>query len=207
MYKLYWSEDSGALAPQIALEEIGVDYERCDIDLEVEAETEADYLAVNPRGQIPALVLADGTVLTESAAILLHLAETHANAGLLPAAGSTARAVLYRWLFFAAANLYEGVLRLYYSDRYTSEPTQTAGVEVAARDFIDSNWALLEDAIAGPYFLGDQYSVIDPYLLMLCNWHEQPEKLFADNPKLAALCQAVRERPAVQGIWSQHFPE
>ena len=205
MYKLYWSADTGALAPQIVLEETGIDYQRCEVDIEAGEEMTPGYLAINPRGQVPALVLPDGSVITESAAMLLHLGEAQDDGVLLPATGSSARAQLYRWLFFAASNLYEGVLRLYYSDRYISNPEHAAEVEAAARSFVDNNWALLEDAIVGPYFLGDQYSVIDPYLLMLSNWHEQPQTLFANNPKLATLCRTVRDRPAVQRIWAQHF--
>ena len=208
MYKLYWAADSGALAPQILLEEAGVDYERCVVDLEQGEEMEATFLAINPRGQIPALELEDGTILTESAAMAVHIADSNPAAGLLPALGSRERALLYRWLFYAAANLYEGVLRYYYSDRYTSVATQADQVRDAAEEYIDHAWGQVEDAIAeGPYFLGQTYSVLDPYLLMLSNWHEKPGELFAANPKLQRLCATVRARDAVERIWSSHFPD
>jgi glutathione S-transferase/GST-like protein len=207
MYTLYWAADSGALAPQILLEEVGAGYERRDIDLDAGEENAPAFLEINPRGQVPALALADGTILTESAAILLHLADCHPRAGLLPPAGSRDRALVYRWLFYAAANLYEGVLRLYYSDRFTTDASQAREVSDAARAFIDESWDLLENELGdGPYFLGEHYSVLDPYLLMLSNWHEDRDGLFARNPKLGRLCAAVRSRDAVERIWSQHFP-
>jgi glutathione S-transferase len=206
LYKLYWAADTGAFAPQVILEEAGASYERCDVDTAQGEELAAAYLAINPRGQSPALQLDDGSVVTESAAIVLHLAECHPEAGLLPAAGSSERAALYRWLFFAAANLYEGVLRLYYSDRYTADPTQVEAVQAAARSYVDDMWSLVADAIGeGPFFLGQNYSVLDPYLLMLTNWHEDPAALFAAHPGLERLCVAVRARPAVARIWDQHF--
>ena len=206
MYKLYWAKDSGALAPQIVLEECAADYQRHIIDLDKGEETSAGFLALNPRGQIPALELADSTILTESAAIVLHLADCHPHAGLLPAPAGSERARVYRWLFYAASNLYEGVLRYYYSDRYTMVAAQAGDVQEAARLYVDACWDLLENEIgAGPYFLGENYSVIDPYLLMLTNWHDQPEALFARNSKLQRLCATVRARPAVERIWSQHF--
>ena len=206
MYKLYWAADSGALAPQIILEEVGAAYERHDVDMEQAEETAADFLAINPRGQIPALELDDGTVLTESAAIALFIAESHPDAGLLPSVGSRERALVYRWLFYAAANLYEGVLRYYYSDRYISVEEHAGEVHDAAGEYVDHAWGLLESAIGeGPYFLGEAYSVLDPYLLMLTNWHEKPDQLFAANPKLQRLCAAVRARPAVERIWPTHF--
>lgn len=207
MYVLYWARNSGALAPQILLEEIGVDYERRVLNLEQGDDQRDDFLQVNPRGQVPALVLADGSIVTESAAISLHLADCHVKAGLLPPLGSTERARVYRWLCYAAANLYEGVLRLYYADRFTTDPGQVEPVRASAREFIDYSWQLLENELGqGPYLLGNTYSVVDPYLLMLTNWHEQPQALLQRNPKLGRLCAAVRARPAVERIWAQHFP-
>jgi glutathione S-transferase len=208
VYKLYWAANSGALAPQIILEEAAVEYERCDVDLEQGEEMKAAYLAINPRGQVPALVLEDGTVLTESAAMLLHIADCSPATGLLPPLGSRERARVYRWLFYAAANLYEGVLRYYYSDRYTTSAAQAGQVRDAAEEYIDHAWSQVEDAIVeGPYFLGVTYSLLDPDLLMLSNWHEKPDELFAANPKLQGLCATVRARAAVERIWHQHFPQ
>jgi len=208
VYKLYWAEDSGALAPQIVLEECGADYIREIVDLGSAEETTEEFLAINPRGQVPALQLDDGTVITESAAIALHIADSYPQAGLLPPPASRERALVYRWLFYAAANLYEGVLRFYYSERYTSVASQAEQVRESARGYVDSCWDLLENEIGeGPYFLGQSYSVLDPYLLMLTNWHHDADALFEGNPKLQRLCSAVRARPAVAAIWSAHFPE
>ena len=189
MYKLYWAENSGALAPQIVLEECGADYVREIVDLGSGEENTHEFLAINPRGQVPALQLQDGTVITESAAISLHIADSHPRAGLLPPLGSRERALVYRWLFYAAANLYEGVLRYYYSDRFTSVAAQAEQVKESARIFIDDCWDLLENQVGeGPYILGETYSVIDPYLLMLSNWHGDASALFERNPKLQRLC-------------------
>jgi glutathione S-transferase len=208
MYRLYWAQETGALAPQIILEEAGVEYERVILDYENGEETQAEYLAINPRGQIPALRLPDGSVMTESAAMVLHIADSYPGAGLLPVAGSAEHAQVYRWLFYAVANLYETDLRLYYSDRYTTKSSCVESVKMSARKYMDQSFDLLEAELGkGPYLLGDQYSVIDPYLLMLALWHEQPEILFARCPKLKWLCETVRSRPAVQRIWSQHYPQ
>ena len=69
-------------------------------------------------------------------------------------------------------------------------------------------WALFEDELQeGPYLLGAAYGVVDAYLLMITNWHENPQGLYASLPMLARLCDAVRARPAVKGIWAQHFPD
>ncbi|MEM7294059.1 MAG: glutathione S-transferase family protein [Pseudomonadota bacterium] len=207
MYKLYWAADSGALAPQILLEEAGVEYEREIYDLEAGDEYSNAFLAINPRGQIPALTLPDGNVITESAAICLHIAESFPDANLLPAIGSAARAQVYRWLMYSVANLYETVLRLYYSDRYTTDAENQSPVEEMARTDLDRAWALLDAELGdGPFVLGADYSIIDPYLLMLINWHEQPDELRARHPKLGVLYASVLNRQATQRIWTQHFP-
>ncbi len=193
------------MAPQILLEEAGADYQRVIVEAGMEEKT--GYLAINPRGQIPAIMLPDGTIMTESAAIALHIADSHPESKLLPATGSTERAQVYRWLFYAVANLYETDLRLYDSERFTTNPDCADSVKRQARKDMDRAFELIEQQLGdGPYLLGEQYSVIDPYLLMLAYWHEQPSELLARNPRLKRLCETVQQRPAVQRIWSQHYP-
>ena len=209
MYKLYWAPDTGAMAPQIILEEAAVEYQLVVLDYDAHEETKADYLALNPRGQIPALVLPDGSVLTESAAMVLHIADAHPEANLLPPLGSSERARVYRWLFYAVANLYESYLRFYYSDRFADDTTAAELIKLTARLDIDKYWDLTEKDMAenqssGPYLLGNQYSVIDPYLLMLVGWHQDPRALLNRCPCLSELFDAVRQRPAVVRIWGQN---
>lgn len=193
------------MAPQILLEEVGADYQRVIIDKG--DEMKADYLSINPRGQIPALQLPDGSLLTESAAIMLHIADSHPESNLLPPPGSTERAQVYRWLFYSVANIYESDLRLYYSEWFTTDASCADSIKSKAREDMGKAFELLEQQLRnGPYLLGDQYSVIDPYLLMLVYWHEQPAELLARCPKLKRLCETVHQRPAVQRIWSQHYP-
>jgi len=209
MYHLYWAADTGAFAPQIILEEVAANYKLVLLNYDAHEETQADFLALNPRGQIPALMLPDGTVISESAAMVLHIADAHPEANLLPALGSIDRAKVYRWLFYAVANLYEACLRFSYNDRFVEGATAAALVKKTARLDIDQYWDLLEkdlqhNSSSGPYLLGNQYSVIDPYLLMLIGWHESPATLLKRCPNLAALFNAVRQRPAVSKIWDQN---
>ncbi len=207
MYKLYWGQVTGAMAPQILLEEVGADYERVVLDMEKGEENDAAYLKINPRGQVPALILPDGSILTESAAMVLHIADSYPESGLLPLPGSTERAQVYRWLIYAVANIYEADLRLFYSERFATDADCVDSIKSRAREDIDVCWDLLEHVFDdGPFLLGKQYSVIDPYLLMLAQWHEQIETLLARCPKLKRLCDTVRQRPAVDRIWSQHYP-
>lgn len=108
-YKLYGRLGAGSLAPQILLQEVGVPYELVWVS-RLPAEVEA-LRRVSPAGKVPALVLADGTAMSESAAILIHLTIAHPAADLAPRAGTTAHARFLQWMVFLSANVYEAVLR------------------------------------------------------------------------------------------------
>ena len=99
MYKLYWAKGSGAMAPQALFEEIGVEYEKIVIDFDKDEHKSDAFLSVNPMGQIPALVLPDGTLMTETAAMLVQIVDRHPEAKLAPPASSGERARFLRWLF------------------------------------------------------------------------------------------------------------
>lgn len=208
MVTLYWAKDSGALAPQILLEEAAVKYRREILDLDAGDQHRPEFLAINPRGQVPALLLEDGSILTESAAMMLHIADSYPGAELLPPMATSERARVYRWLLFAVANIYEADLRIYYSDAYSTSTDCSAPIREQARLDLDTAWDLLEDQIGeGPFLLGSRYSVVDPYLLMLAHWHEDTAALLDRCPGLQRLYDAVKARPACQAIWQQHYPD
>jgi glutathione S-transferase/GST-like protein len=205
MYQLYWSKTSGAMAPQALFEEIGAEYTKIVIDLDAEENRSPEYLAVNPMGQIPALVLPDGTLMTESAAMVLHIVDRHPEAGLAPPAGSPERATFDRWLLFMAATLYGADLRCYYADRFTTDPGGVKGVEAAAVADMGRHFAILNEALdPGPYLLGESFSAVDVYLWMLTTWHPEPERMLAENPRVAELVKRVQARPAVARVWAEH---
>jgi glutathione S-transferase len=194
-YRLYGRRGAGSLAPQILLEEIGAAYE-----LVWFSKTPADVEAlrrVNPAGKIPALVLPDGTVLAESAAILIHLTNAHPEAGLAPPAGSSAHARFLQWMVFLSANLYEAVLRYYYSERYatTGEAAAPAIKAQALKDY-GAHLARVHGELS-PYVLGGKLSAADPYLHMLAAWYPEEEAPLAPRlPKLAQHAELLRRRPA-----------
>lgn len=205
MYKLYWSRRTGAFAPQAMLEEIGAEYEKLVIDTDAGAHRTAEFLKINPRGQIPALVLPDGTLLTESTAMVLHIGDCHPEAGLLPAVASAERAQLYRWLLFMSTNIYDAALRYYYSDRYTTDPASAEAVKAAAIRDGDQSWAILATALAvGPYLLGDRFGAGDIYLTMLATWHPDMPGLFAEQPAVKTVFDLTTARPAVARVCAEH---
>lgn len=118
------------MAPQILLQEVGVPYELVLVS-RLPAEVEA-LRRVSPAGKVPALVLADGTAMSESAAILIHLTIAHPAADLAPRAGTTAHARFLQWMVFLSANVYEAVLRFFCAERYSAAGT-VAAAHIKAR--------------------------------------------------------------------------
>ena len=205
MYKLYWAAGTGAFAPQALLEEIGASYEKIVIDRENEEHRSADFLAINPMGEIPALVLPDGSFMTESAAIMLQICERHPEAKLAPAPGSPESATFQRWMVFMSANIYPDIMRLYYGDRFTSDPKGADDVASAALSALDRHFALLNEALSpGPYLLGETFSAADIYLFMFEQWHPDIPQLFEANDRIRLHAELVEARPVVARVWAEH---
>lgn len=207
MYELYWSADTGAFAVQAVLEELGQPYRRIVVDTAQGCHLAPGYAQLNPMRQIPTLRLPDRTVITESAAMVLHLCDAHPEGGLLPEPGTSARAAAYRWLFWLATGLYESDLRYYYPERYTADPAAAPAVKQAALERMDRLAALAADLLEpGPYALGERFSAVDIYLFMLVLWHPARSGLFERHPALGEHARRVRRRPAIDGIWVENFP-
>jgi GST-like protein len=202
-YRLYGRQGSGSLAVQVALEEIGVPFERIWIANEPEAV--ARFREINPTGKVPALALPDGTLMFESAAILVHLSLVHPSAGLAPPPGTSEHALFLQWMTFMSANAYEAVLRMYYSDRFSTRGALDAEPirEQGTRDFL-AHLELLSRSLK-PYVLGARYSIADVYLYMLATWYPGgKEELFARLPPLELHARALSLRPAVSKVEADH---
>ena len=204
MYKLYGSIGSGSISVEAALAQAGVTY---DVVLTTTSEgrhlTE-EYKAINPRQQVPALQLPDGSVMTEGSAMMLHLADAFPNAHLAPAPGSSARAQHDRWLIFMAVNIYEGELRKAYSDRYSEDAAHAAAVQASASAYVNRHYDILEAAIEGPFLFGADITMADIYLWMLAGWMD-PKWLAERCPKVAALAAKVSEQSLIAPIHAAHF--
>ncbi len=203
MIQLHFHPGTAAMVPHIVLEELGVPYERVLVDRENGAHKAPAYLALNPNGLIPVLV--DGElVLYETAAICLHLCDTHPEAGLLPALGSEQRAHAYKWLVWLTNTLQATLLVYFYPQRWVNEGNATGQAEVKAHaqarvgtllDQLDAELA----RHGGPWFLGADYSVLDAYVFTLCRWTRNFSSAPArERAYLGPYLLRVLERPAVQ---------
>ena len=169
------------MAPHAALAEIGVPYELVRVVRDETGRSSDDYLALNPSGLIP--TLEDGElVLTESAAILLHLADRFPEAGLLPALGTRERSEVYRSLIFLTNTLQPVLLHVLYPERYGTEGVREIAV-AAAHGHFDR----LDASLAGRSFIvGDRRSVADLFLFMLTRWGRRLDPPAWDRPNLRA---------------------
>jgi len=187
--RLYWRPGTAAMAPHAALAEVGADYELVEIDRDT-AQSDPEYLALNPTGVVPTLV-DGGLVLTESAAILLHLADRFPEARLAPEGAE--RPHFYRWLVFLTNTLQPAMLRFFYPERYGDESVARIAAEEAGRHF-----DLLDRELAGrAWLVGDGRTAADLFLFMLVRWGRRLEPPAWDRPGLRAYFVRTLALPGV----------
>jgi glutathione S-transferase len=201
-YRLYNRPGSGGFVVEAALALAETDFELNELDSRAGTPLPESFRDHNPWRQVPTLILPDGSTMTETAAILIHLANCHPEKALAPPPGTSAHAAFLRWMVFANVNIYEAVLRLPYPDRYTTDPNGLEAVREAAIERMGKALFVLEGAIEpGPYLLGDAMSLVDVYVAMLFTWY-RGDSVF---PKLATLKATVKQIPIVAPIWQCHF--
>lgn len=203
MIRLHYYPGNASMAPHILLEELGVPFELVRVDRESAAHKSPEYLKLNPNGLIP--VLQDGElVLYETAAILLHLADTHPDALLAPGVGTPERAEFYKWLVWMTNTLQAMLIHYFYPERMVNDADTAAAAQVKARAEAHVGRMLqqLDDQLAGhgqPWLLGADASAVDLVGFMLCRWTRgfagRPARSY---PHLGPWLQRVLARPAVQ---------
>lgn len=205
MYQLHYFPANANAAPHMVLEELGAKYELLLVDRTKDAQKSREYLKINPNGRIPTLV-DKRLVLSEAAAIVLHLVDQHPDAGLAPKVGTLERAKFYQWLTFLTNSLQEELMIWQYPERLAGkDATATAvvkrGAEARASTFLD----VVEDHLKanGPLFLGNELSAVDFYLVMLCRWARPMTKPPRSRPNIAKLLDKVTALPSVRRAYER----
>jgi GST-like protein len=206
MYRIYWRTGSASFAVEALLEELGTPYERVMIENNRGPQTPGWYRALNPLGQVPLLELPDGRILSESAAIMIWLADTHADARLAPLPDAPERTAYLRWMIFLATNVYITMRRIYRGDLYTEVEAHRASIREMGEWDLLRDLKVIEAALnPGPYLLGEHFSAADIYLAMFPDWHVDRMALLSGLPRIAQLCDAVLARPAVERTRAFHM--
>lgn len=207
MYRLFGARGSGAAMIEMALAEADAPYEFVGTGLGKGGKDEDSFLRVNPTGKVPALQTPEGDVLTESAAILVALAERHSEAKLLPGIRTRKeRATAIRWLVYIAAEIYSMIEIEDYPSRFVSAEPAQKDLREHVRERIRRRWLAVESAVAGnPWLLKRGFSVADLAIATVSRWTTGKRWRKQRTPRIEALAAAVAERKAAGPVWHRHF--
>ncbi len=203
MMKLFYAPGSAALAAHIALEEVGAEYDAIKVDLVAGEQKKPEYLAINPKGRVPALVTERG-VLTETPAILGYIAQIFPQAHLIPSDPfEVAQVQAFNAYICATVHVAHAHGRRGYRwadqqaslDDMLNKLPQTVG---EAFDIIE------RDLLKGPWVMGEQYTICDPYLFMAALWRKGDGVPAERHPRVEDHMQRMRQRPAVASVLVHH---
>jgi glutathione S-transferase len=203
MFTLYMRSGSGSAAVEAVLSECGaecslVEVPRSGLGFE-------DYLVINPRGEVPSLRLPDNSLMTESAAIVIYIADLYPSANLAPALSSPLRATYLRWMLYFASSVYMADLRFFYAARYSVDSSAEAGIKAKAEVDLNRDFDIFANALGrGPYILGEVFSAVDLYAAMLMSWMPDIKALFARHPNLETYYNLIAARPKTNLIWKNN---
>jgi len=205
-YRIYTAPGSGAMIVEAALEVAGLDYEPVVVDwqdLGWESRTLGPY---NPLGQLPTLILPDGTVMTESAAMLLHIADVVPDCGLVPPVRHPARPAFLRWLVFLVSAVYPTFTYADVPGRWVQgDEDSAARLRQGADAHRQTLNRYLESNARAPWFLGETFSAIDLYLWVMRHWRPGLEWFRRECPGLHRIGEAAGGLPPVARVGRRHF--
>ena len=202
MFKLYTAPGTCALASHIALEEAGASYTAERLDFKNSQQTTPQYLAINPKGRVPALVTDRGT-LTESPAILAFIAQAFPNAKLVPQ-DSFAFAQVQSINNYLCSTVHVAHAHKMRGARWATEETSFADFKRKVPETMTACFTLIErDMLKGPWVMGEQYTICDAYLYTIELWLEGDGVDLKSLPRVADHMKRMSERPAVKKVMGQ----
>ena len=194
---------SAIVEAAFALAKVPLDYE--EVDYGAGSPTRERLLGVNPLGQVPTLVLPDGTVMTESLAIVHYLNDLAPRAGLVPAKGDPARLAFLRWSTFLVAAVYP---TFSYGDepaKWVEEVKGAKQLRESTDRHRESQWLRLEEIAGDPWFLGAKMTALDLYVAVMTRWRPGRKWFTANTPRLLAIAQKASATPGVADVIKRNF--
>jgi glutathione S-transferase len=200
MLTLYSAPRTCALASHIALEQAGADYRVVRLDFSASAQREPGYLAINPKGRVPALVTPQG-VITETPAILAFIAQTHPQAGLAPLDDPFVFAKAQAFASYLCSTVHPAHAHRVRGARWADDPAAIEEMKRKAPQVMSDCFDLIErNMLAGPWVMGEAYSFCDPYLFTIAGWLESDGLDIARWPRTADHYRRMSETPAVRRV-------
>jgi GST-like protein len=209
MRTLYGTKGSGSAAVEAGLEIAGLTYRTVDAASWKPSPGLDELKTVNPLAQIPTLRLDDGSILTESAAILIHLGLAHPESDLL-ASDPSRRAQQVRGLVYVAANCYAGIGILDFPDRWYPEPNDEVKTKMHSRGTarLHELWALFADQFpATPWLSGDRLGALDILAATVSRWDGARKALASSRPAFSELLGRIDSEPRIAAVWARHWPK
>jgi GST-like protein len=205
-YRLLGCRGCGSLIVEAAFRLAGIPYERQEVDYDQPGPARDRLLSLNPLGQVPTLVVPDGSAMTESAAIILMIDDRAPEAGLAPPRGAAERNAFLRWLVFLVAAVYP-------THTYGDDPRKwLPGVPdpTVLRETTDRHreklWKYVETQIdPRPWFLGSRFSAVDLYVATMTHWRPGREWFAKECPKLASVALETMRLPALSDLYREQF--
>ncbi len=204
-FTLYGRPGWGSVLTETQLAWYGLDFAFVEVgNLFTDPEAAKALTAINPLAQIPTLVLPDGSILTESAAITLWLADHMRDDSLVPGPQAPERAAFLRWLIFFVANLYPTYTYADDPSRFVENPDSQKPFARAVTDYSKRLYAQVEAEAKGPWFLGERFSALDLYVAAFTHWRPWPDWFAEHTPKLADIAARTRINPRLAAIWARN---
>ena len=203
MLKLYFAPGTCALASHIALRDAGAAYTVARIDFKSNQQNSADYLAINPKGRVPALVT-DRGILTETPAMLAFIAQSFPQAALAPLGDAFAFAEVQAFNSYLCSTAHIAHAHRMRGYRWATEESSFADMKRKVPESVGASFALIERGmLRGPWVMGEQYTICDPYLFTLAQWLEGDGVDLATLPKVMDHRNRMSERPAVRAALAE----
>jgi glutathione S-transferase len=205
MFTLYCRPNSGSVVVEALLELSGVKYRLIESARDASGGPPADLLRLNPLGQVPTMILPDDSVMTESGAMVLYLADKFPQMKLAPAISSPKRAAYLRWLMFLATNIYMTDLEVYYPERHSTDATHGPAIRAAALAQMARQWEIFAAVLGeGPFILGAEMTAVDVYAAMIADWNVDMPSFFAKHPNVQRMYQKVLQKPVFAKVWARN---
>ena len=207
-YRLYGRPGWGSAIVEAQLAWLGLPFEFEEVgDLFASQEARRGLAPLNPLAQVPTLRLPEGSVMTESAAITLHLADASRSTELVPGAAEASRPAFLRWLVFLVANVYPTFTYVDDPRRFVADEAAAKSFETAVADYRARLWGMVEAAAGAPWFLGERFSALDVYVATMTRWRPGRDWFAANAPALTAIAQRADAEPRLREVWRHNFPK
>ncbi|MEA2779663.1 MAG: GST-like protein [Rhodospirillaceae bacterium] len=204
-YELFAAPASGSAVIEAMLDLAGTPFRIVDVIPWQQGADLARLRSVNPLCQVPTLILPDGTVLTESAAMVLHLAEQAPNTRLVPMPGAPSRTAFLRWLMFLVANIYPTFTYSDVPSRLVADPDRQEEVRTRLSEYRKHLWQIVADNVASSWFLETGFSVLDLYVAVMTRWEPRRQWFSERCPKLYRIAEAVEAIPELESWKVRNF--